>query len=809
MALQAPQPPAAQLLITALINEIVALDIPFLFVLDDYHSITLSAIHEALTFLLDHMPPKMHLVIATREDPPLPLARLRVARQVTEVRAADLRFTVEEAATFLNQTMGLNLTTEDVAAVEDRTEGWIAGLQLAAISMQEEPAESIPAFIQAFTGSHRYVADYLVEEALIRRPSGTRDFLLQSSILDRMTGPLCDAVTKQSDGQTTLKRLEEANLFLLPLDHERRWYRYHHLFRDLLRNELQAAQPELVSTLHRRASQWYAQNELIPEAVSHALAAQDYGRAGHLVEQSAKRMLEQSQLAQLMRLVSRLPDEQVRARPWLCVFHAWALRLTGAGLQAVEARLRDAERALEEVRACAEVLPRPDEETTRLSGQIAALRAYQALYREEIPRAIELAHQALESRPEGGFVRSSIALALGWAYRFSGDLAAAGRALDEAKTISQASGNLYLAVAAACRAAHGLVLAGRLRQAARAYEEALQMATSEDGRRLPVAGYAYVYLGGVHREWNDLDTAARYLTEGIDLCAQVGYLMDQVVGFVGLARVRQAQGDPDGAREVLLEADRLSRRMRGYVYARRWVEDCQVRLWLAYGNLDAAVRWADESGLRADDEVSFRREMERLILARVLVARGRDQPGERYLSDALGLLARLLEAAEAAGWMGKAIEILVLQALAFQGQGHADHALMALERALTLAEPQGYVRTFVDEGTPIALLLQEAVARGAAPGYAERLLDAFEAWEPRTEEDSRTHPPTFALVDPLTERELEVLRLLPTDLSGPEIAAELVVSINTVKTHIKRIYSKLNVHSRHEAVQRATELDLL
>jgi LuxR family maltose regulon positive regulatory protein len=431
------------------------------------------------------------------------------------------------------------------------------------------------------------------------------------------------------------------------------------------------------------------------------------------------------------------------------------------------------------------------------------------LYREEIPRAIELAHQALESQPEGDFARSSIALALGWAYRFSGDLEAAGRALAEASTIGQASGNLYLAVASASRAAHGLVLAGKLYQAAETYHDALQMATLKGGGRLPVAGYALVYLGGVHREWNDLDTAARYLTEGIDLCGQVGYILDQVVGYVGLARVRQAQGHPGDAREALLEADHLSLRMKGYVYARRWVEDCQVRLWLAEGNLDAAVRWADQSGLRPDDEASFVRELERIILARVLVARGRDQTGERYLANALDLLARLLEAAEAAGWMGKAIEILALQALAFQGQGDSDRALVALGRALWLAEPHGYVRTFVDEGPPMARLLREAVAHGVAPGYAGQLLDGFEAGESEPAEDLLAPAPTPALVDPLTDRELEVLRLLRTDLSGPEIAEELVVSSNTIKTHIKHIYSKLNVHSRYEAVVRARELDLL
>ncbi len=440
----------------------------------------------------------------------------------------------------------------------------------------------------------------------------------------------------------------------------------------------------------------------------------------------------------------------------------------------------------------------PAEEAPKILGHIAAIRAYQALYKEEIPRVIELAHQALEYRPEGDFVRSSIALALGWAYRFSGDLVAANQALADAKSIGLMSGNTYLAVAATCRAAHGLVLGGKLHQAVESYREALQMATIKDGSRLPVAGYAYVYLGGVYREWNDLETATRYLLEGIDLCAQVGYIMDQVIGHVNLARVKQAQRDFDSARDALLNAERLSQRMKGYVYVRRWVEDCQVRLWLAHGNLDAVAHWAQESELRADDELNFLRELEHIILARALVALGRERPGSSHIDDAQNLLARLRPAAETAGWMGKAIEILVLQALALQAQGEEEEALAALERALSLAEPEGYVRTFVDEGEPMAKLLRQAEAHGVAPDYVSQLLAAFEI---ETEDEG--------LVEPLSDRELEVLRLLSTDLSAPEIAAELVVSVNTVRTHIKHIYSKLDAHSRYQAVERAKELDLL
>ncbi|UCC88540.1 MAG: hypothetical protein JSV81_04315, partial [Anaerolineales bacterium] len=489
--LKASPLPTVEVLLTPLINQITALDTPFVLVLDDYHVITLPIVHEAMSFLLDHMPPQAHLAIATRQDPPLPLGRLRAQGQMTEIRAGDLRFTQEEAAAFLNQTMGLNLSLTEVAALEQRTEGWIAGLQLAALSMQGEHPKHIPGFIEAFTGSHRYVVDYLVEEVLRRRPPGTRSFLLQTSILDRMTGPLCDAVCEapsESDGQATLEQLEAASLFLIPLDNERRWYRYHHLFADLLRNQLEASQPDLVPILHDRASTWYERNGLIPEAVTHALAAKDFKKAARLVEQIARQMLERSQLAQLMKWVDALPKEHVGALPWLCVYHAWALRLSGAAFQAVESRLRDAEQALGRY----EGLPQAElvewsvfteGEAPKVRGHIAGLRAYQALYKEEIPRVIELAHQALETGPAGDFVRSSIALALGWAHRFSGDLVAASQAFGEARAIGLRSGNTYLAMAATCRDAHGLVLGGRLHQAVESYQEALQIATIKGGSR--------------------------------------------------------------------------------------------------------------------------------------------------------------------------------------------------------------------------------------------------------------------------------------------------------------------------------------
>jgi LuxR family maltose regulon positive regulatory protein len=822
-ALQSPQPPPIEAILTSLINEIAAIPNGFTLVLDDYHLIKAQPIHDALTFLLDHLPPPMHLVIGTRQDPPLPLARLRGRGRMMEIRAGDLRFTEEEATAFLNQAMGLGLTPDEVAALEARTEGWIAGLHLAALSLKGQADRA--AFIQAFAGDDRHVMDYLVSEVVSRQSEAAQRFLLHTAILERLCGPLCDAVVG-SDGQpgssqAILEYLERANLFIVPLDNRRQWYRYHHLFAGLLRHRLRrTVGAQGLAPLHHRASQWYEGNGFIPEAVSHALAAEDFEGAVRLVEQSAMQMFVRSELATILRWVDALPDDLVRARPWLCVFYAWALRLSGGEFGAVESRLRDAERALakrarlpsqaDQVEGAA----LPEVETHSVLGHIAALRAYQALYREEIPRTIELARQSLEQLSEENFVRGLSALALGWASRFNGDLVGASQAFTEARTASLASGNIYVAVAATCRLAYTQALGGQLHWAVESCRQALQMATRKDGRRLPVAGYAYVYMGGVYREWNDLEAAARYLVEGIDLCRQVGYIMDQVVGYATLARVRQAQSDRNGARDALQNAEQLSQKMKGYVYARRWVEDCQVRLWLAQQDLAAAARWAQGSGLSVDDEINFLRELEHIILARVLVAQGQEQPEGAYLADALDLLARLLEAAETAGWIGKAIEILALQAVALQAQGDTDQALVALGRALTLAEPEGYVRLFVDEGPPMTRLLLEAAARGIMPDYARRLLAVFET-EAKDEEPALRRPPSVSrdeaegLVEPLSERELEILQLIAEGLTNQEIASRLFLALNTVKVHTRNIYGKLGVNSRTQAVAKARALGIL
>jgi LuxR family maltose regulon positive regulatory protein len=806
----------------------------YMLVLDDYHVINTQTVHNLLAFFLDHIPPPLHLVICSRADLPWSLSRLRASSQLTELRSADLRFTLAETVEFLNQVMGLKLSAVDLEALEERTEGWIAGLQLAALSMQGLDEQARREFVSAFTGSSRYIVDYLVDEVLARRPEGTQDFLLQTSILERMSGPLCDAVLGIGDwgpgisdpsgitppspipspqSQTILEQLEQANLFIIPLDDRRQWYRYHHLFGDLLHIRLKQTFPDRLPLLHRQASLWYEAEGYWDEAIHHALAAGDSKEAARLVEQNAMEIFIRSELGKLIRWVDALPEELVRIRPWICVYHAWVLRLTGAQYGDVESRLEDAERVLEEIgihqtseEQTGEVSLTADE-IQHINGHIYAIQAYQALYSEKLAQVTELGHQALIYLPEDSYMRSSVALALGWAARFSGDLEAATQAFIESKEVSLGYGSSYMGVAATSRLAYTQMLAGQLQQAAETCQEALKLATLEDGRRLPVAGYALVYLGTIYLEWNELETAARYLVEGIDLCIEVGFIMDQIVGQASIARVRMAQGEMSAAHSACENATALSQKMKGYMYAQRWAEECQVRFWLGLGNDDPdrlvkVSRWARQSDLQIDDEINFLHELAHLILARVLVALGLAYPEEGYLADAEHSLVRLLETAEVAGWNGKVIQILILQALAYQGQGRTKEALNALDHALSLAEPEGFVRVFLDEGKPMARLLYQAAEQGIAPGFAGRLLAAFPAGEPMQREQ-------VEMVDPLSEREMEVMQLIASGASNAEIAQELYITVGTVKNHVKNIYSKLNVHSRAQAIARSRELGLI
>jgi LuxR family maltose regulon positive regulatory protein len=830
-ALQSPQPPPVEAVLTSLINDVTALPERIVLVLDDYHVIGAKAVDRALTFLLEHLPPQMHLVIATREDPNLPLARLRVRDQVTELRVTDLRFTPFEAAEFFNQVMGLNLSVEEVASLEARTEGWIAGLHLAALSMQGR--EDVSGFIRAFAGDNRYIVDYLVEEVLQRQPERVRSFLLQTSILERLCGPLCDAVrfgkaeppnssdgsavTGQEDGKGMLEALERGNLFVVPLDDKRHWYRYHHLFADVLKTHLMEEHPDQVPTLHRRASEWYEQNGLASDAFRHALAAEDFGRAADVAELAWQAMDGSFQSAVWLGWVGKLPDELIRTRPVLSTQYAWALWM-GGELEASEARLQDAERWLEPTgnmsarpEGSADGMIVVDEEQFRtLPASIALVRAYNAEAQGDVSATARYAELALKLTPEEDLLgRAQATVSLGFTYWVSGDLEAAHQALADWIDSMQKVGSIVFAIASTYAFADIMVAQGRLQEAARAYKQSLQLASEQDKDVERVTAHLYLGLAMLYHEMDDQEAAAQHLLKSRELGEQ-STLPDWPYRWsVAQAQMKESEGDLEAAVDLLDEAKRLY--VRSSLPDIRPTEALKARVYVRQGRLPKAQAWAHERGLSVDDELSYLREFEHIILARVLIAEYESNRAEGSVLQAIGLLERLLNAAEEGRRMGSVIEILVLQALAHQAQGNIPLALVTLERALTLAEPEGYVRIFVDEGLPMAQLLSEAAAHGIMPDYTGKLLAASRAGERRSKGKSRllTSPSPQPLTEPLSQRELEVLRMLNTELSGPEIARELVIALSTVRTHTKSIYSKLNVNSRWAAVKRAVELDLI
>ncbi len=810
--LQSPQPPPTESILTALLNEITTLPDHFVLVLDDYHVIDAKAVDMALAFLVEHLPPQMHLVIATREDPHLPLARLRARGHLTELRAADLRFTASEAAAFLNQVMGLSLSAEDIAALEDRTEGWIAGLQLAALSMQGH--QDVPGFIRAFAGDHRYIVDYLVEEVLQRQPEPVNSFLLQTSILDRLNGSLCDAVTGQEEGSERLEALERGNFFVVPLDDKRHWYRYHHLFAEVLSVHLMAEQPHQVATLHRRASEWYEHNGSTTNAIRHAMAAEDFERAADLVELAVPAMLRSRQEATLLGWLKALPDELVHVRPVLSAGYAGALLVSGE-LEGVEARLRGAERWLDTtadrtefaLAPSAEMIVVDEAEFRRLPGSIAVYRAGLAQALGDVANTMKYARRALDLVPEDDHLgRGSAAALLGLASWASGDLETAHRTYANGMALVQRAGNLSDALGCAIALADIRIVQGRLHEAMRTYERALQLATEQGAPVLRGTADMYVGMSEIHRERDDLHAATQHLLRSKELGERTGLPQNRYRWCVAMARIREVQGDLDGAHDLLHEAERLY--MSDFFPNVRPVAAWKTRVWVAQGRLGEALDWAREHGLSVSDDLSYLREFEHITLARVLLARYKSDRAEHFIHEAVGLLERLLQAAEEGERTGSVIEILVLQALAHQVQGDIPAALVPLERALTLAEPEDYVRIFVDEGPPMAVLLEKAAKHGDpawgagnVSNYVRQLLRAMGSAEDRT-------PVKQVLIEPLSERELEVLRLLRTGLNGPEIARELIVSLNTMRTHTKNIYSKLGVTNRRAAVLRAEELDL-
>jgi LuxR family maltose regulon positive regulatory protein len=811
--LHSPEPPPVESVLTALINEIATtMSEDFVLVLDDYHTVEARPVHDAVAFLLDHLPPPMHLIIAGRTDPPLPLARLLAHGHLTKLSAADLRFTPEEAVAFLNEAMGVDLSPEDVAALEERTEGWIAGLQMAALSIQGH--EDVSGFIAAFAGSNRYVLDYLAEEVLRNQPEEVQTFLLETSVLDRLSGPLCNAITGRNDGQVVLERLERENLFVVPLDDERRWFRYHHLFSEFLMKELRQTSPDLLPGLHRRACDWFEHEGLAAEAVSHALAAGDSERAANLVEYIARTTLRRGELSTLRRWLEELSEELVCTRPRLCLFYSWYFLAVGR-LDAAEAYLSKAEGGLDPGDGSSDHeeaarKPAADSSSDEIIGEVTTIRAAVAGLQGKPSRAMDLSRRATELLTEDNqFLRCIIAASQGFAHRSRGDVAAAGQAFAEVAALARSVGATYVALLAYKHLAELRMVQGRLRAAADVCHQALEL-VAERGQRLPASSAAHVGMGRLLRERNELESATRHLEEGIELGELGGNVEIVLDGYIALARTRQASGDRVGADDTLETARRLAEKHALDERLAR-VKAWQARLWAAQGDSWAAIRWLEECGLSADDDLSYPREFEHITLARMLMTQGEHD-------EASMLLERLLSEAESGGRRGRMVEILMLEALVLLAQNHRQDAVDVLRRSLTLAEPEGYVRIFADEGTPMAALLEQFLKareartpgahRSVSPEYVENLLRAL-GYDYMFSSKVRAHGAKGLLVEPISEREIEVLYLLASGTPNREIAAKLFVSLDTVKSHLKHIYNKLGVHSRTQAVARAKEMDLI
>ena len=804
--LRASGPPPVEVVLTALLNDLAAIAGDIVLVLDDYHVIDAPVVQDAMAFLLEHLPPRLHVVIAGRADPALPLARLRARGELAEIRAAELRFTPDEAAAYLNEMMGLRLSARDVAALEARTEGWIAALQLAALSVQGR--DDVAGFIAGFAGDDRYVVDYLAEEVLARQPDRVQAFLLQTSVLGRLSGPLCDAVTGQGGGKAMLEALERGNLFLVPLDDRRRWYRYHHLFADVLQARLLDEQPGQVPDLHRRASAWYERSGEQSLAIGHALAARDFSRAADLIERALPAMARTRQEATVRGWLEMIPDELVRVRPVLSVGFAGAL-LTGGELEGIEGRLRDAERWLDPPTGAragsqsppAEMVVTDEEEYRRLPGTIEMYRAGLALARGDLPGTLRHAQRTLElAADDDHLCRASASALLGLVYWGRGDLEAGHRAYSACVAGLRRAGFVADILGCSIALADIRITQGRLGEALRTYEQALPLGPEQGGPVLRGTADMFVGMSEIARERDDLRAATQHLQRSQELGEHTGLPQNRYRWRVAMARVAQAEENLPGALDLLNEAERLY--VSDFFPNVRPVPALRARVWIAQGRLGEALGWAREQGLSVDDDLSYLREFEHITLARLLLARHEGERAESSLNEAARLLERLLLRAEEGRRTGRVIEILVLRALAHQTLEDIPAALGFLERAVALAEPEGYVRVFAEEGPPMAALLRAAAKQETRRSYVRRLLAAVSETGP----DS---PVRQALIDPLSERELDVLRLLGTELDGPAIARELMVSLNTMRTHTKNIYAKLGVTNRRAALRRAAELDLL
>ncbi len=798
--LQSPQLPEIEPIVINLIKEIADIPNDLMLVFDDYHAIDTDKIHKIIELLLDYLPAHIHLVIATRADPPLPLARLRVGSQLTELRAADLCFTADETTLFFNKIMNLKLSGHDISVLESRTEGWIAGLQLAGLSMQGR--EDVPSFIKTFAGDDRHVVDYLAEEVLNIQSEKIQNFLLQTSILNRLSAPLCDFVTNNKGSQEILNDLERANLFIVPLDNKRYWYRYHHLFADLLQQRLRQTQSDLVAELHKRASNWCRQNGLEDEAVNHALATQDFERVALLIAEQADTIWERGEHAKFKHWLEKLPADLIFSKPQLSVLQAESLLIRWR-LDAAEQSLQVAEQALN---------PGPDHATEsslieqaqlsnsdrmKMLGRIAANRSLIASFREDVAGIIQHANRALEFLPEQELTwRSTVAITLGDGHSIKGDLKTAYQAQLEALEACKMSDNDFLLLIANANLAVTLRQQGRLQQTLEICQQQVQLANESGMSQTIVVGWLLAIWGEVLAELNNLDGAIDKARTGVEVterCGDVGMLCKS---YLCLMRVLYSMGNMTDTEEIFLRLENISRQSDITIKTASMIAAWQARIWLAQGKLETASQWIVKHGLEVEGALQFAHEDETIVLARILIAQGR-------LDEAIDLLDRLIKECEAGGRITALVEMLLIQALALRAQGNPDKAMVILRKTLSIAEPGGFVRIFIDEGPPVAELLEALLDDNTdiPRVYVKKLLSAF-----RLSKLIRTDE---GLVERLSERELEVLGFIAAGLSNKNIMEELFISMSTVKTHLSHIYSKLNVNSRTQAILKAKELDLL
>jgi LuxR family maltose regulon positive regulatory protein len=808
-------PPEA--ILTSLINDLDNAGGEIALVLDDYQLINSQAVHEEVAFLLEHCPRTLHLVIASRSDPPLPLVRLRARGQTVELRATQLRFTEPEAAQFLNNVMDLHLDAGSVAVLEERTEGWITGLQMAALSMRDR--EDVPGFIEGFSGTNRYILDYLLQEVLASQPLEIQRFLLYTSILDRLTAPLCDVVLANNEGSTSegddrstpseslflrqsasiLEYLERANLFLVPLDDERIWYRYHHLFADLLRAQLQMSLGvQGVAQLHVRASEWHGQNGSLLEAIHHASAASDDERVERLIEQHYMEMVSRGEMSGYRFWTGKLSKELVHRRPWLCIYEAYSHSWFGE-LDEADLLLEEAEKRIQsEISA-------PD--APSMQGLLDYVKSRITAMRGDIDRAIEFCLAARETIPASYLaLQLDTRITLGYEYYLNGDFANASQILNEAIRSGITAGSIIYTVAASWLLARSYTVHGLLNKSYDTYQSAAQWIPEVSGHR-DARALVEVGMADVLCERNDLDSALAHMKQGLALLPWWGKADDLALAYITLARIHLAQANRSDALEAVEKAIQIIQTSGVFSEARHAVEITQVKLWLAQGDLQAANRWAasQEERLSSDDPFRFENELAHITRVRVLIAQNKP-------NEAIGLLSHLEETARSAGRMGRVIEILLLEALAMQEMSDSEHAILALTKCLTLAEPEGYVRVFLDEGRPMQLLLAQWLAHaGSSPlrDYAIHLLSQFDAEPHGVMAAQEKASPAGNLIEPLSQREKEVLSLMGTGFSNRQIAENLVLSEGTIKFHVHNILQKLEVHSRTAALVRAKELKLI